>query len=143
MIEMSSLNKVFIIGNLGAEPENKTLESGFKVTRISIATKRVWKDKQGKNQDHTEWHSVSLFDRLSEIAAQYLKKGSKVFIEGYIKTSKWKDQQGVTRYKTEIVGTQMQLMDSKYDADKADSDDRQSITPFTASRTTEDDELPF
>ena len=139
---MSSLNKVFVIGNLGADPENKTSESGFKVTRISVATKRVFKDKEGKNQEHTEWHSVSLFDRLSEIAAQYLKKGSKVFIEGYIKTNKWKDQQGTMRYKTEIVGTQMQLMDSKYDSDK---EEPENITATSVAKSSGDnyDDVPF
>lgn len=139
---MSSLNKVFIIGNLGADPENKTSESGFKVTRISVATKRVWKDKEGKNQEHTEWHSISLFDRLSEIAAQYLKKGSKVFIEGYIKTNKWKDQQGTMRYKTEIVGTQMQLMDSKYDSDKEEPENI-PVPSVVKSSGDDYDDVPF
>lgn len=108
------LNKVMIMGNLGADPEVRYLPSGSAVTNIRVATSEVWKDsKTGEKQERTEWHRIVLFNRLAEIAAQYLRKGSKVFIEGSIRTNKWQDQSGADRYTTEIIANNMQLMDSK------------------------------
>lgn len=105
------INRVIIMGNLGSDPFQGTLPSGQSITKISVATTRASKDKT----DVVEWHNICFFDRLAEIANRYLKKGSKAFVEGYLKTSKWKDNSGVERYKTEIIGTNLQLMDSKYD----------------------------
>lgn len=108
------LNKVMIMGNLGADPEVRYMPSGDAVTNLRVATSEVWKDRQtGERQERTEWHRIVLFKRLAEIAAQYLKKGSKVFIEGSLKTNKWQDQNGQDRYSTDIVASNMQLMDSK------------------------------
>ena len=98
------INKVILIGNLGNDPEQKSLPSGSAVTNISVATSESWKDKQtGQQQERTEWHRVVFFNRLAEIAGQYLSKGSKVYIEGSLRTRKWQDQSGQDRYSTEVV----------------------------------------
>jgi single-strand DNA-binding protein len=101
---MSSLNKVQLIGNLGADPEVKTLPDGTALTNLRIATSERWRDKTtGDTQERTEWHRVSLFGKLAEIAGQYLAKGSKVYLEGQLRTRKWQAQDGTDRYSTEIV----------------------------------------
>lgn len=108
------VNKVIIIGNLGNDPEQKSLPSGDPVTNITVATSESWKDKQtGQQQERTEWHRVVFFKRLAEVAGQYLKKGSKVYIEGALRTRKWQDKSGQDRYTTEIVASNMQMLDSK------------------------------
>ncbi len=108
------LNKVTLIGRLGADPEVRYMPNGGAVTNIRLATTRRWKDKQtGERSDETEWHRVVLFTRLAEIAGEYLKKGSLVYIEGRIRTQKWQDQSGQDRYTTEIVAEQMQMLDSR------------------------------
>ena len=108
------VNKVILIGNLGKDPEVRYSPNGGAVTTISLATTESWKDKNtGENVDKTEWHRVVFFRRLAEIAGEYLKKGSKVFIEGKLQTRKWQDQQGQDRYTTEIVANEMQMLDSK------------------------------
>lgn len=106
-------NLVIIIGNIGQDPETRYTPSNAAVTNISVATSEVWKDKQtGQPQERTEWHRVVFFNRLAEIAGEYLKKGSKVYIEGSLRTRKWQDQQGQDRYTTEIVANEMQMLDS-------------------------------
>ena len=106
------VNKVTLIGNLGNDPDCKYLASGNAVTNITLATSETWKDKQtGQAQERTEWHRVVFFNRLAEIAAEYLHKGSKVYIEGSLRTRKWQDQQGQDRYTTEIVAAEMQMLD--------------------------------
>jgi single-strand DNA-binding protein len=108
------VNKVILIGNLGADPETRYLPSGKAVTSLSIATSESWKDRQtGEMQERTEWHRVSLFDRLAEVAGQYLKKGSKVYIEGRLQTRKWQDRDGNDRYTTEIIANNMQMLDAR------------------------------
>jgi single-strand DNA-binding protein len=108
------INKVILVGNLGNEPEHRVLPSGGGVTNISIATSESWKDKStGQMQERTEWHRVVFFNRLAEIAAEYLRKGSKVYIEGALRTRKWQDQSGQDRYTTEIVANEMQMLDSR------------------------------
>ena len=107
------VNKAIVVGNLGNDPESKELPSGGAVTNISVATSESWKDKNGKKQERTEWHRVVFFNRLAEIANEYLKKGSKVYIEGSLRTRKWEDKQGQERYTTEIVASEMQMLDSK------------------------------
>ena len=112
------INKVILIGNLGQDPETRFMPSGGAVTNLSIATSETWKDKQtGQPQERTEWHRVIFFNRLAEIAGEYLKKGSKVYIEGALRTRKWQDKNtGADRYTTEIVAREMQMLDSRGDA---------------------------
>lgn len=108
------INKVIILGNLGNDPETRYMPNGNAVTNLSIATSESWKDKNtGQMQEKTEWHRVVFFNRLAEIAGEYLRKGSKVYIEGSLRTRKWQDQSGNDRYTTEIVASDMQMLDSK------------------------------
>ena len=111
------VNKVILVGNLGNDPETKHLPSGGAVTNITVATSESWKDKNtGQTQERTEWHRVVFFNRLAEIAGEYLKKGSKVYIEGALRTRKWQDQSGQDRYTTEIVASEMQMLDGRGDS---------------------------
>jgi single-strand DNA-binding protein len=155
------LNKVMIMGNLGADPEVRYMPNGSAVTSIRVATSEVWKDKQsGEKQERTEWHKITLFNRIGEIAAQYLRKGSKVYVEGSLRTNKWQDKDGVERYTTEIIANEMQLMDSKgsgtasYDGssdeapqmNSAPSAARSNATakaPATVADEPFDDDIPF
>mgnify|MGYP005995084527 CR=1 FL=1 len=108
------INKVILVGNLGNDPESRYTQAGAAITNITIATSESWKDKNtGQAQERTEWHRVVFFNKLAEIAGQYLKKGSKVYIEGSLRTRKWQDQQGQDRYTTEIVANEMQMLDSR------------------------------
>jgi single-strand DNA-binding protein len=108
------VNKVILIGNLGQDPEMRSFPNGDAVCNIRVATSETWKDKNtGENQEKTEWHTVVAFRRLAEIMGQYLKKGSKVYIEGKLRTRKWQDQQGQDRYSTEIIADEMQMLDSR------------------------------
>lgn len=108
---MRGVNKVIIVGNLGADPESRQFSNGGSVTNISVATSEQWTDKQtGERREATEWHRISLFNRLGEVAAQYLRKGSQVYIEGSLRTRKWQDQNGQDRYTTEIRADNMQML---------------------------------
>jgi len=108
------VNKVILIGNLGADPETRAMPSGTTVANLRLATSESWRDKQtGEQQERTEWHRVALFGRLAEVAGEYLRKGSKVYIEGSLRTRKWTDKQGTERYSTEIVGNDMQMLDGR------------------------------
>ena len=108
---MASINKVIIVGNLGADPETKYLPSGDAVTNIRVATTDTWKDKaSGEKKEATEWHRVAFFGRLAEIAGEYLKKGSQVYVEGSLRTRKWQDKDGQDRYSTEIRADVMQML---------------------------------
>jgi single-strand DNA-binding protein len=110
------INKVILIGNVGQDPEVKYMPSGGAVTNISVATSETWKDKNtGQPQERTEWHRVVFFNRLGEIAGEYLRKGSKVYIEGALRTRKWQAQDGTDRYTTEIVASEMQMLDGRGD----------------------------
>lgn len=105
------VNKVILVGSIGQDPEMKYMPSGNAVTSISVATSESWKDKQtGQQQERTEWHRVVFFNRLAEIAGEYLRKGSKVYVEGQLRTRKWQDQAGQDRYTTEIVASEMQML---------------------------------
>ena len=107
------VNKVILVGNVGGDPETKYMPSGGAVTNLSIATSESWKDKQtGQAQERTEWHRVVFFNRLAEIASEYVRKGSKVYLEGSLRTRQW-EQDGVKRYSTEIVASEMQMLDSR------------------------------
>jgi single-strand DNA-binding protein len=111
MLMARGVNKVILVGNLGGDPETRSMPSGMTVTNIRIATSESWKDKaSGAQQERTEWHSIALFGRLGEIAAEYLRKGSQVFIEGKLRTRKWQDKQGNDRYTTEIIADNMQML---------------------------------
>ena len=114
---MASLNKVLLIGNLGKDPETRFMPNGNAVCNFSIATTESWKDKQtGQKQEKTEWHNISMYGRLAEIAGQYLKKGSSVYIEGRLQTRKWQDKQtGADRYTTEIIADEMKMLGGRGD----------------------------
>ena len=108
---MASVNKVIIVGNLGKDPEIRYLPSGSAICNIAVATSRQWKDKtSGERQEETEWHRITFFDRLAEIAGEYLKKGKSVYVEGRLKTRKYTDKDGVEKYATDIIATEMQLL---------------------------------
>lgn len=108
------VNKVIIIGNLGKDPETRYMPSGGAVTNAAIATSESWKDKEtGQQQERTEWHNVVFYNRLGEIAGEYLRKGSKVYVEGSLRTRKWQDKSGQDRYTTEIIVSEMQMLDGK------------------------------
>ena len=111
---MAGINKVIIVGNLGKDPEVRYMPNGDAVANFTVATSESWKDQQGQQQERTEWHNIVMYRRLAEIAGEYLKKGSKVYLEGKLQTSKWQDKEtGQDRYKTEINAMQMQMLDSK------------------------------
>ena len=111
---MASLNKVQIIGNLGRDPEVRYTPNGNAVCNVSVATTRQWKNKDsGERQEETEWHRVVFYDRLAEIAGEYLKKGRSVYVEGRLKTRKWQDKEGKDQYTTEVIATEMQMLGSR------------------------------
>jgi single-strand DNA-binding protein len=110
---MASVNKVILIGNLGRDPETRYMPDGGAVTNVSIATTETWKDKNGEKQEKTEWHRVAFFGKLAEIAGEYLKKGSQVYVEGRLQTRKWQDKDGQDKYTTEIIADRMQMLGSR------------------------------
>lgn len=131
------VNKVIVVGNLGNDPESRPLPSGGSVTNISVATSESWKDKQtGEKQERTEWHRIVFFNRLADISAEYLRKGSKVYIEGSLRTRKWQDNNGQDRYTTEIVASEMQMLDSR-NAEAAPAPVPQQINEVP------EDDIPF
>lgn len=144
------INKVILVGNLGNEPDTKPLSSGGAVTNISVATSETWKDKNtGDKQERTEWHRVVFFGKLGEIAGLYLHKGSKVYVEGALRTEKWTDNAGNDRYTTKIIGNEMQMLDKKADvvAPQPETTQSTSLPNTTTTKTTPDfddyDDLPF
>lgn len=140
------VNKVILIGNLGADPEVRYMPSGGAVTNLRLATSESWKDKQtNEMQERTEWHRVVLYSRLAEIAGEYLRKGSKVYVEGSIRTNKWQDQSGADRYTTEIIANQMQMLDSRGGSSMPMADDGASQMPASKPVAAEpfDDDIPF
>lgn len=131
---MASVNRVTIVGNLGRDPELRTFPSGDQVANVTIATTDKWKDKQtGEMKEATEWHRVTFNGRLAEIAGQYLRKGSQVYVEGSLRTRKWTDQSGVEKYSTEIRADQMQMLGQRQGGDHGD-DGGQSRAPAPAPR---------
>ena len=111
---MASVNKVIIVGNLGRDPETRTFPSGGRVCNVSVATTRSWKNKDsGDKVEETEWHRVVFYDRLAEIAGEYLKKGRSIYVEGRLKTRKWTDKDGVEKFTTEIIANEMQMLGSR------------------------------
>lgn len=110
---MASVNKVILVGNLGRDPEMRYMPSGDAIASFSVATTDNWKDKDGQKQERTEWHRISMFGKLAEIAGEYLKKGSSVYIEGRLQTRKWQDKEGNERQTTEVVADRMQMLGGK------------------------------
>ena len=138
------LNKVTLIGNLGADPEVRYMPSGGAVTNIRLATTFRWKDKQtGERREATEWHRVVFFNKLAEIAGEYLKKGRQVYIEGRIRTNKWQGQDGQDRYTTEIIATEMNMLGSR-SGGTADfnSEQQASVPPASAGQSAPDNSAP-
>jgi len=144
------VNKVILVGNLGADPEVKYMPNGNAVANVTLATSENWKDKQsGENREKTEWHRVVFFRRLAEIAGEYLKKGSQVYIEGKLQTRKWQDKNGVDRYTTEIVANEMQMLGGRGGGGSADfggaAASSQSAPAAAPAATADDfdDDIPF
>jgi single-strand DNA-binding protein len=146
------INKVILVGNLGADPETKYMPSGSALTNLSVATTDSWKDKQtGEQVEKTEWHRVVMFDRLAEIAGEYLKKGSQVYIEGQLQTRKWQDRDGNDRYTTEIRARDMQMLGGRGggggggQGDYGGGAQRQAAKPAAAPQAEPefDDDIPF
>ena len=159
---MASVNKVILIGNLGRDPEVRYAPSGSAICNVTIATSRQWKDKtSGERQEETEWHRVTFFDRMAEIAGEYLRKGRPVYVEGRLKTRKYTDKEGIERYTTEVVATDMQLLGGREGAGGGAGDDtgsapapraapaRSAPAPRPAAKTSNtgfddmDDDIPF
>ena len=154
---MAGVNKAIIVGNLGNDPETRYTQDQKAVTNISVATSKKWKDKvTGKENEVTEWHRVVFFNRLAEIAGEYLKKGSKVYVEGSLRTNKWQDKDGVDRYTTEIIANELQMLDSRggagdfsqssssrANAPKSGSSSSPQVTQVDNNFDSFDDDIPF
>ncbi len=140
------VNKVIVVGNLGQDPETRYMPSGSAVTNMRIATNESWKDKQtGEQKDRTEWHNVAMFGRLAEIAAEYLRKGSQVYIEGKLRTRKWQDKDGNDRYTTEIIADEMQMLGGRSGGGAPGMSDSPpaGAPPPQPSADDFDDDIPF
>ena len=148
------VNKVILIGHLGQDPQSRAMPSGKAVVNLRLATSDQWRDKQtGENKEATEWHNVVMFDRLAEIAAEYLRKGSHIYVEGRIRTRKWQDREGQDRYTTEIVANEMQMLGGRGSADRStgaapDRAPQRSEEPASRGETAGvaesfDDDIPF
>ena len=144
------INKVIIVGNLGNDPETRYMPSGSAVTNLTVATNESWKDKAtGEQKDRTEWHKVAMFNRLAEIAAEYLRKGSQVYIEGKLRTRKWQDKNGQDRWTTEIIADEMQMLGGRGGSGggsapmSSGQDSGPPSTPPKAGPDDFDDDIPF
>ena len=144
------INKVIIVGNLGGDPETRYMPSGSAVTNLTVATNESWKDKQtGEQKDRTEWHKVAMFNRLAEVAAEYLRKGSQVYIEGKLRTRKWQDKTGQDRWTTEIIADEMQMLGGRGGSGggsapmSSGQDSGPPSTPPQAGPDDFDDDIPF
>lgn len=136
------VNKVILVANLGADPETRYTASGAAITSIRVATSETWKDKQtGEQQERTEWHSVTFFGRLAEIAGEYLRKGSQVYIEGRLQTDKWQDKDGNDRYTTKVIANEMQMLGGR-GGDGGRGDDRSEPEPTNRSSKRQQKEPP-
>ena len=137
------LNKVHLIGRLGRDPETRYMTNGDAVCNFSLATDESWKDKNGQKQQHTEWHNITLYRRLAEIAGQYLKKGSLIYLEGKIQSRKYTDKQGAERTAYEIIGNEMKMLDSKSDGAGQHTAPPASRQPAAQPVNDIDDDIPF
>lgn len=149
---MASVNKVILIGNLGKDPETRYMSNGEAVTNITLATTDTWKDKNGEKQEKTEWHRVTFYRKLAEIAGEYLKKGRSVYIEGRLETRKWTDKNGVERYTTDIVASDMKMLGSRPGSGSFESPDHEEDSPVPSRSSSSksgggfddmDDDIPF
>ncbi|PTR10029.1 single-strand binding protein [Nitrosospira sp. Nsp5] len=152
---MASVNKVILIGNLGKDPETRYMPNGDAVTNITLATTETWKDKNGEKQEKTEWHRVTFYRKLAEIAGEYLKKGRPVYVEGRLETRKWTDKAGVERYTTDIIASDMKMLGSKPGSGSYEGGEREesSFAPSTSGGKAAprsgtgfddmDDDIPF
>ena len=141
---MKGVNKVIVVGNLGADPEIRYTSSGTAICSMSLATSEQWKDKQsGEKQERTEWHRVKLFGRLAEIAGEYLKKGSTVYIEGSLRTDKYTDKQGVEKYSTDIIASELQMLGSGEKRDDKPKRDNHRIPDQVSNPSGFDDDIGF
>lgn len=147
---MSSVNKAIVLGNLGKDPETRYTQNGDAVTNIVVATSEKWKDKSGEKQERTEWHRVTFFGRLAEVAGEYLKKGHIVYLEGKIQTRKYTDKEGIERYATEIVADRMQLLPQRDSGAREEPQERAPAKERPASSGSKrkpgadfDDDIPF
>jgi len=138
---MKGVNKVIIVGNLGADPEIRYTAGGGAITNLRVATSEKWKDKQsGEDQERTEWHRIVFFGKLAEIAGQYLKKGSSVYVEGSLRTNKYTDKEGVEKYSTDIVGSEMHMLGGRASEGSATPNKRSNQTPTDGF---EDENIPW
>ncbi|MBS0496315.1 MAG: single-stranded DNA-binding protein [Proteobacteria bacterium] len=144
---MASVNKVILIGNLGNDPEMRHMNDGTAVATLSIATTDTWKDKNGEKQEKTEWHRVVMYRKLAEIAGEYLKKGRSVYIEARLKTGKWTDKQGIERYTTNIIATDLKMLGSKPNGQQSESNSTTSkagaVSGNDGGFDGMDDDIPF
>ena len=151
---MAGINKVIIVGNLGNDPDVRTMPNGDAVAKISVATSESWNDKNtGERREVTEWHSIVFYRRQAEVAGEYLRKGSKVYVEGRLRTRKWQDQNGQDRYTTEIIGDVLQMLDSRQSGDNQDksstsnayADAKNGVKPKQQAESADnfDDDIPF
>jgi len=139
---MAGVNKVILVGNLGRDPEVRYLDSGVAVANFSLATTENYKNKQGEKVSQTEWHNIVLWRGLAEVAEKWLKKGSSVYIEGKIRTNKWEDKEGNTRYNTEILADNMTMLGNRINSDVSDKNDSKTVSEIK-SVNDENDDLPF
>ena len=139
---MAGVNKVILVGNLGKDPEVRYLDSGVAVANFSLATTENYKNKQGEKVSQTEWHNIVLWRGLAEVAEKWLKKGSSVYIEGKIRTKKWEDKEGNTRYNTEILADNMTMLGNKINSEDSDIHERKSVSEIKISND-ENDDLTF
>ena len=139
---MAGVNKVILVGNLGKDPEVRYLDSGVAVANFSLATTENYKNKQGEKVSQTEWHNIVLWRGLAEVAEKWLKKGSSVYIEGKIRTNKWEDKEGNTRYNTEILADNMTMLGNRINSEVSDINDSKTVSEIK-SVNDENDDLPF
>ena len=141
---MASVNKVILIGNLGRDPETRYMPNGEAVTNATIATTETWKDKSsGERQEKTEWHRLTFYRRLAEVAGEYLKKGSQIYVEGKLTTRKWQDKDGQDRYTTEIIAEEMKMLGGKRDGDREERPRQDRPTQSRRPPAADDDDIPF
>ena len=140
-----SVNKAILVGRLGKDPEVRYMTNGDAVANVSLATSETWKDKNGEKQDRTEWHHLIFYRRLAEIAGEYLKKGSQIFVEGRIQTRKWQDKEGKDRYTTEIIVNEMKMLGSKPSDDSSPAPQQKTTAEPAGKGNFDnfDDDVPF
>lgn len=140
---MAGINKVILVGNLGKDPEVRTLENGAKVANFTLATSESYKNREGQRVTQTEWHNIVLWRGLADIAERYLRKGNQVYIEGKIKSRSWDDKDGIKRYTTEILGDNLTMLGGRRDMEESDSAPASTEETSSADKGEEKDDLPF